>query len=59
MEELLEWMLSSEVLQQLYSKWWELLNRNEGKHLEKSFISMEKPCVPMGIKSKAYCIGME
>lgn len=38
-------MLSPEVLQQLYSKWQELLNRDEGEALKKSSVLTEKRCV--------------
>lgn len=34
-------MISPEILQQLYAKWQERLNRNDGELLKKSFVLME------------------
>ena len=45
-------MIESEVLQQLYGKWQELFERNEGETLKRLSVSMEKRCVPMGTKTK-------
>ena len=39
-------LLSPEVLQQVYGKWQELLNKNEGEALKKLICIDGKPCVP-------------
>ena len=45
-------MLSPEILQQLYGKWQELLNQNEGEVLRKLTALMEKRCVPIKEKKE-------
>lgn len=49
-------MLSPEVLQQLYSKWQELLNRDEGEALKKSSVLTEKRCVRIKEKKENHLI---
>lgn len=51
-------MASPEILQQLYGKWQELLNRNEGELLKKLSILMEKPCVPISGMGKSHPISL-
>jgi hypothetical protein len=38
-------LMSPEILQSLYGKWQELLNRNEGEDLKKSFVLMEEKTI--------------
>lgn len=38
-------MVSTEILQQLYGKWQERLNRNEGELLKKSYVLTGNRCV--------------
>lgn len=40
-------MISPEILQQLYGKWQDRLNQDDGELLKKSPVLMEKPCVPI------------
>lgn len=47
-------MISPEILQQLYAKWQERLNRNDGELLKKSFVLMEKPCARIKGRKKKH-----
>ncbi len=45
-------MISPEILQQLYGKWQERLNQNDGELLKKSFVLMRKLCDQINAKRK-------
>lgn len=45
-------MISPEILQQLYGKWQERLNQNDGELLKKSFVLMRKLCDQTNAKRK-------
>lgn len=46
-------LLSPDILQQMYGKWQELLNRNEGEALKRSFVLSGRLCVPIKGKKES------
>ena len=46
--------VSPEILQQLYGKWQELLNRNEGKALKREHLyRLRKQCVAISVRKRS------
>ena len=54
-------MISPEIIQQLYGKWQDRLNQNEGELLKKIICIDGKPCAPIKEEMEGipHCISME
>jgi len=47
-------LVSPKILQQLYGKWQELLNRNEGKALKREHLyRLRKQCVAISVRKRS------